>query len=215
MGRTDQRTEPVKRNQAIMYAAKLAELGARPPTIAGLLPYLPETMIKDIFAEVRGERSRRGPTPYKTSAHFSSPRNRIQATLALVLFVEYRNTGIHDIDAIIATFERYCQLFGAQTEQKGLSFDRLVKLISNYLHGGGITLEKCPGCGMLHIHDVHELLTARDCPLRKLVPEFNTPYLYKRAARTPQSDKAPAPQPHTAPLWAERSDSPRAPQRLN
>lgn len=212
MGRTDQRTEPVKRNKAIMYAAKLAELGARPPTISGLLPYLPETMIKDIWAEVRGERSRRGPTPYTMHAHFSSPRNRVQATFALVLFVEYRKTGIHDIDAIIATFERYCQLFGTQTEQKGLSVDRLVKLISHYIHDCSITLEKCPGCGMLHIHDVNELLSARDCPLRKLVPEFNTPYQYKTPAKAERHN---TPAPDLLPRWYERTAQGVHAPRLN
>lgn len=172
MGRADQRTEPVKRQVAIMYAAKLAALGARPPTISGLLPYLSETTIKDIWAEVRGERSKRGPTPYQISTHFATPRSRIQATYALVLFVEYRKTGIHDIDAIIATYERYSQRFDTTTDPKGLSFDRLVKLVGHYINDGSVTLERCPGCGMLHIHDVHEILRARNCPLRKLIPEF-------------------------------------------
>ena len=191
MARTNRQSEPLKRTSAINYAATLARLGARPPTISALLPYLPETTIKDVWAEVRGARSKKGPTPYSFHAHFQTPLRRIQSTYALMTFLEYRRTGIHDIEAMVATYSRYCHLFGQQSEQKGLTFDHLFFLVKNYVNDRSVTLERCDCCGHVHIFNPVELRTQAECPLRKIFPNINQPIkVAAKATPKPATPKA-------------------------
>lgn len=191
----------------------LCKLGARPPVIRALMPSFPEAFVSAVWEGEQGRRPPRGPLPHTVTQYLDHAARRLHSSFFLTAFHDLREKGIHDTDAIIVAYQRYMRMMDGVTEEPIMSLDRAWVLVRDFVKLKSIKLVTCPNCGTRYVHSRDELVSERNCPVRRLVPDY-TQYVSRRRGISPARDiQKPAAEPVMQAQVGEAHREPSGPNR--
>lgn len=153
---------------------ELCAMGARPPVIHALLPDFPRDIVVNLWVMHNGKRPPKGPLPSDANFYLNGSTRRLQSSLIIKTFQKLRDTGVHDIDALISTYKQYNSSFSHLEESVRYSMDRVWGLIREFVSVRSVTMVCCPHCKAEYIHKALEIVNHRYCPMRKLVAHYES-----------------------------------------
>ena len=175
----------------ILKIRELALCGARPPVIRSIFPSFPETTITNLWVEACGDRPPRGPLPYNIKKFLASPAMRFQVALVLTVFLQLRNAGFSDIDALLGTFKACVDRFGigkVYSNRREFTFDSVWFIVRQYTSIQSLVLVTCPRCGAKYVLSREERFDENLCPTRVLGQDICVPK--RRPSKAPTASTA-------------------------
>lgn len=160
---------------------ELCRVGARQPVIKALWPSFPDALLRAMWIEEQGRKPPPGPLPHDVGYYLSHNQRRLHASFFLQTFNQLRAAGIQsDTDALLGAYQKYTQVFAEEGQDKLMPFDRAWFIYREYMSSKSICMVKCANCGISYIHDRHELVSDRNCPVRRAVPDYEQFVAYRK-----------------------------------